>query len=358
MSALDEMSPSTKQTYSRELKEFLDWAEETPEGLVGYWIETQDMSLSDHLKDYIKKLTDEGHKGGKQNSVVKALKKFFKVNGFTPTLDTKNMIGEGGVRPAKLEEICEVLKYGKVFPRDTALIAISKDSGLRVSDITRIKFKHIQSIIDNPRLVFFGFQISVHKTRNKKREALPCLGSDAITHLRAWLRKRATLGITSDAEDYVFVNIRAFNEYDYYGKHRGASTIGGRMTESNASVVIGNLFKRAGYNDLSSNSLRKFNTTMLSLSGMGENLIKAMHGKHQQSSTDHYLKATAPQMLEVYKEHYEALSVESAEMDAEVRERVDAKVKMLADMVMSLSSEIEVMKQEKDPERVLKRSEG
>ena len=310
--ALEEMSLSTSTTYKRELKEFLDWATETPEGLLGYWIETQDMSLSDHVKDYVKELTKRGHRGGKQNSVIKAIKKFFKVNGYAPVFDVKNMMGNGGVRPAKPDEIREVLRFSITNPRDASLIAISKDSGLRVSDITRIQFHHIQPIIDDPELTFFGFQIPVHKTRNKSRKALPCLGPEAIYHLRAWLKKRATLGLTSDTEDYVFVTIRDVQEYKAKGKTRKESVIGARMDDKNASVAIGKLFKRAGFNDLSANSLRKFNTTALSMAGMGENLIKVMHGKHQQSSIDHYLKATANQMLEVYQEHYDKLSVEGA----------------------------------------------
>ena len=144
-SSLSEMSESTKRTYKREFQEFLDWATETPTGLIGYWIETQDMSLNDHVREYMAELTEQGHKGGKQGSALKAIKKFFKVNGYAPGFDIKNMAGGGGVRIAKAEEIREVLRFSVTNSRDTALISISKDSGLRVSDITRIQFHHIHA---------------------------------------------------------------------------------------------------------------------------------------------------------------------------------------------------------------------
>lgn len=347
--ALDDLSTSTARTYRREFNEFLAWAEETPQGLIGYWIEIKDdsdkmMNLNDHIISYVQGLTEAGHSGGKQNSAICALKKFYKVNGFNIIINQKNMIKGEGARPAKPEEIREAFKYDVSRPKATALIAISKDSGLRVSDIVRIQFKHIQPIIDNPDLEFHGFQMPVHKTRAKRRQALPCLGIDGITQLRNWLKVRGEYGLTTDQEDYVFVNTKNMNGT---GKK---CVLGERMDERNAAWMVIKLFQKIGYDDLSSNSLRKFNTTTLSLSGMPESLVKAMHGKHQQSSMDNYLKATAGQMLEVYKKHYESLVVEvrPTKRYVESLEATIAELKAIApskDVQLQQQKEIEVIKE-------------
>jgi len=335
--ALDELSPSTARTYRREFNEFLAWAEETSQGLIGYWIDIKDdsdkmMNLNDHIISYIHELTEAGFMGGKQNSVICALKKFYKVNGFNIIINQKSMVKGEGARPAKAEEIWEAFKYDVSRPKATAIIAVSKDSGLRVSDIVRIKFKHIQPIIDYPDLEFHGWQMPVHKTRSKRRQALPCLGIDGVTQLRTWLKVRGEYNLPTGKDDYVFVNTKNMNGA---GKK---CVLGERMDERNASWMIKKVFQKMGINDLSSNSLRKFNTTTLSLSGMSEALVKAMHGKNQGSSEDHYLKATAPQMLEVYKEHYHSLSVdENTEMAIRTKKLEDEN-EVLKEKLMSLEA--------------------
>ncbi len=319
--ALNDIAKSTRITYRREFREFLLWADETPESLIEYWIERmadpkRNLAISDAVNDYVSMLDEEVKKngdpkytGGKQSAVVKAVKKFFDVNGFKPVFHVRDRAQNEGARTAKIEEIKQVLAHGIRNPRNAAIVAITKDSALRVSDIVRIKIKHIQPIIDDPSLEWLCFKIDVKKTSNKKRKALPCFGADALKYLRLWLTKRAKLGITSDAEDYVFVNIRNVVDYETAKESRNGSEIGRMMRDSSASVAIGELCKRAGISDLSSNSFRKFNTTALTMSGMGENRIKLMQGKHQNSSIDSYLDAEANTMLEVYKEYYNYISI-------------------------------------------------
>lgn len=306
---LKEIAPSTARTYSREFNQFLVWADETPEGLLKFWVDTKDdmnkmMNLSDHIISYAHELTEAGYKGGKQSSAICSIKKFFKLNGFDLIINMKNLVKGSGARVAKASEIEEALKQTAYSTRAVAIIAICKDSGLRVSDITRIQFKHIQNLIDNPEILFYGWQQPVWKTRASKRQSLPCLGIEGITHLFRWLEYRARYDLPTGPEDYVFVNLKNMNGA---GKK---CVFGERMDERNASWMVIKLFQKIGINDLSSNSLRKFNTTALSLSGMSGELVKSLHGKNQGSSEDFYLKATANQILTVYKEHYHSLTVD------------------------------------------------
>ncbi|GAG66373.1 unnamed protein product, partial [marine sediment metagenome] len=308
--ALDKVSGTNRRGYEREFEQFLEWADETPEGLLDYYLEHQDMSLIDYVKEYEESLTQRGYTGGKQATFVKAFKKFFAINGHRLIVDIPRKEGNQAARVAKAEEIEAALRFSIINPRDAAMIAIAKDSALRNSDIIRITFSDVQPALDNPELEFHGWQKLVHKTRAKKRQALPCLGPEALRYLRAWVFKMGEMGYSMEPEDFIFVGLRSAVEYSSVGVLRKAAVKGKGITTDNAGNAISDMFKRAGFDDLSANSLRKFNTTMLSLDGMPESLIKAMHGKHQQSSTDYYLKATAPQMLEVYKKHYASLTVD------------------------------------------------
>jgi len=338
--ALEGMNPSTAGSYRREVNGFLEWAGETPDSLVKYWVEivadpTQNMGLSDNLNDYLSDLDERGYSGGKQTSTVKALKKFFKVNGFNPTLDVKSRVTGEGARSAKRVEIKTILDYGITSPKTAALVAITKDSALRVSDIVRIQYKHIKDLFPDPDAKdeakeekrakdcqWICFKIDIKKTRRKKRKGLPCLGVDAVKHLRKWLVERDKLGLTSNPDDFVFVNSRDMDGYEVKGQARSASVRGSPMHHTNAGIAISKLCKRAGYDDLSANSFRKFNTTALTMSGMGEDRIRLMQGKSQRSSVDEYLDAEAGKMLEVYKGHYSSLAVDEMSSDAEVIQEI------------------------------------
>ncbi len=122
------------------------------------------------------------------------------------------------------------------------------------------------------------------------------------------------------------------------------------MDDRNASGAIGKLFSRAGFNDLAANSLRKFNSTALTMSGMGSDRIRLMQGKHQQSSTDHYIDAEAEDMMTVYREHYEALAVEDdAEQELqqlqERQEHTNGEMSEMKAQLAALTDQLEYMRQ-------------
>ncbi len=336
--ALDNVSVTNRRGYEREFNEFLGWADETPEGVLAFYLENQDMSLIDYIKEYEASLTERGYTGGKQATFVKAIKKFFKVNGHALVVDIPRKEGNQAARVAKADEIEATLRFSITNPRDAAMIAIAKDTALRNSDIIRITFSDIQPVLDNPELEFYGFQKKVWKLRAKKREALPCLGPEALRYLRAWVSKMVELGFSVEPDDFVFVSIRSAKEYTTNSQQRSAAVKGKRMTTDAAGNAIIDMFKRAGFMDLSANSLRKFNTTMLSLDGMTGELVKAMQGKHQQSSTDFYLKATAPQMLKVYREHYQSLVVDGQTELANQTKAAQEKIEGLLDKIAILEN--------------------
>jgi len=353
--ALKGMTPSTRATYQREVNSFLKWAKETPDTLINYYVEImvdpeRNMGLSDNVNDYLSELDEKGYGGGKQIATVKALKRFFKTNGYTLTLETKKRVVGEGVRPAKAEEIKRVLGFGIVNPKASALVALSKDSALRVSDIVNIRFKHIKPIMEDPKLNWLCFKLSVTKTQNKKRKALPCFGPDAVTHLRLWLDERGKLGLPSGDEHHVFVNTRDNAEYEVKGRTRKASIVGSPLKAATAGVLIGNICDRAGFPELSSNSMRKFNTTALTMAGMGQDRILVLQGKHQKSSTDTYIDAQAETMLEVFKQFYDYLSIESdAERELEtVKEKQEAtngEVEHMKTQMQALTDQLDYMRQ-------------
>ena len=86
--ALNQLSDSTAYQYKHDLEEFLEWAEgETYEGLINYWLEIRDdpmkrQLMNDAVSDYIDELYEKGYTGGKQSVILKALRKFFRANGF------------------------------------------------------------------------------------------------------------------------------------------------------------------------------------------------------------------------------------------------------------------------------------
>jgi site-specific recombinase XerD len=343
---LNKLAEKTSTGYRREFDEFLKWAQEDYDGLIEYWLEIRDdpfkrQNLSDAVEDYVQKLYEEGYTGGKQSVALKAIRKFFKSNGFHPQLNVKIEFLGDGIRVAKKGEILDLLAYAINNPRDQAIIAVSKDSGLRCSDITRMKIKHIQAIIDNPEKEFHIFELPVHKTRNLKRIALPTLGKDAIRYIRKWLKTREEIGLdNNNPENYLFVNIREHSKHERDDRENtiSASVFGERMSASRASTSIQAYAKKAGY-DISANSLRKYQTTRLTVSGIGQDIIKVIQGKHQNSSLDSYIQAQKEEILPIYIEHYDQLLLDE---NIPLHEFKD-----LSESVKTQKNEIEALKKDR-----------
>jgi hypothetical protein len=145
------------------------------------------------------------------------------------------------------------------------------------------------------------------------------------------------------------VNIRDVPGYEMGNMVKDDSHVGEPMDSRLVTSVICDLCTRVGLPELSSNSLRKYQTSRLSVAGVQQDKVKYIQGKHQGSSVEHYLEFQAAEILEFYKEAYHELSLESSESQElkELREKQltqNGEVEQLKDEVKELREQLQYMR--------------
>ena len=209
-----------------------------------------------------------------------------------------------GSKALTLEEIRQI-KNATELLRDKALIMFLKDSGLRQSDASKLKWNAFKDYGEG----FWGFQI---QTKKKKVKARGFIGSEATEMLELYKRKRMEgtkkLPPEENIEDNpVFALIAEPTKVVRSGVMSGN---------------IGKIISLAGIENASPHGFRKF--WEQSVHFEHEAYQKQLNGRALDSVERAYYWKEVPELLEMYRSNYHNLMIEQSDFrEAEERLRRD-----------------------------------
>jgi len=186
--------------------------------------------------------------------------------------------------------------------RNRALILFLKDSGLRESDVAKLKWRDLRDYGE-------GYRGFVLETKKGKIKARGFIGPEATEVLRIYKNKRIEgtkkLAPEDNIQDHpVFASIEQPEK---------------RMKPITMSVMLGRAIKLAGVEDCTPHGFRKFweqNTHFEK-----EAYAKQMNGRALDDVERSYFWKEIPELLEMYKANYRNLKIEKQEF-RETEERL------------------------------------
>lgn len=313
-------SEKTQRIYKFYLLKFVSWIGKTPNQLIemqkcsleNEGDRRENMVLESKVKEFMEYIKPN-YAIGSQKLAYAAVLSFFDLNQYPLNMKRGDRpSGEGiGSRIPEKTEIVKLVNTAK-SRRHRAAILLLKDSGLRISDVVRLKWDGIQDFGDG----FWGWKIISQK---RKVKAIPFVGPETTSALKQLKRK----------SDRIFpINAK---------------------TLSNA---IGELIDEASLEKgLSAHGLRKFFNAELQAARVPKEWRYAMMGK----KFGEYDENRHKRLFKAYREAYAHLSVyavvEQAEEIKDLRNRYEAllnntkKIQPLVDFVQTTFKNEEELQQ-------------
>jgi integrase len=303
----DELVTKKKRTrvnYGRYFKEFLKYVGKTADELLAQRIKdttNPDIKIQRRIESqflaFIAHERERGYAPKTLQTIFASIRSFFDIHyyplkirkGDYPTGDSN------GVRRATKEA---VLKFLESKPRNkkalTALIMAFKDSGLRVSDMRRLK---CDILLKNPNADIIPITIITEKTNLL---AKTFFGEDAITALKKYIehRKKGSRGIAPENVTNDSPLFRTWRK----GKVKP-------MSRENVTTLVRNAFLRVGEKRMSAHSLRKMLQTSLEKANVNPNWIDQILGHKLINSRDAYSLPTDEELKEAYQNAYKFIKV-------------------------------------------------
>jgi site-specific recombinase XerD len=307
---------NTRASYLKELEGFRTWINLSYEDLYILGVEASKsddpsdrLIVLDKLAEYVNhvqtaqvsEISGRAYGYGKLKLIKQSVLKFYSANGIYFKVDRSHKLNAltkahpSNLRKPSKDEIRELIGVCPNY-RMKAAVALSKDSGLRVSDISSVKFKHIKDGL-NSADGFGGFILTTEKT---DRVAMPCFGPEATKYLRYWVAElERKLGRKLGDEDLIFPQVK--NEDTRFTK-LGAGSL---------DSLINNQIEKLGLeHQISANGLRYHFESSLE-TRLNKNIILKICGKGIPDSTKSYSKHDIEELLSLYRPAYGTLMVES-----------------------------------------------
>ena len=317
--ALKRMSPNVARLYEREVGAFTQWLGLSLGELYELGVEAQKsgdpserMIVVDKLVEYLSYIKENKrsersgkiYSYGKMKDCKSAVFKFYSVNGVVFKNERGSELSklikrkETDFRKPTKEEIRKLISVSPL--RLKAVIALQKDSGLRVSDIAQIKYKHIKEGI-NSQDGFGGFILRTEKT---DKLALPLFGPETTYYIKQWIETfEKEEGRKLTEEDFIFPVIKNYHE----------TKRGQKINANTLSEIINQQIEKLNLKgQISDNGLRYFFQSQLE-NVMNKNIILKIQGKTIGDSSSHYSKHDIEELLPLYKSAYHLLTVESSD---------------------------------------------
>lgn len=237
------------------------------------------------LVEFMNGLMDEGYASGSVVIAVNAVKSFMAANALVFPVRRSDVprVVTGGSRVVGLDEIRLLLDHvdNQYWDRNTAVIFMLKDTGLRESDISGMDVVDYlgAELLEEDSGCFRVFKPYV--TRKTGEIAYPHIGDEAIDAVDRYLGGRREGPLFFDR-------------------------LGGRMSSNAISMIIRRIVAWVpGIEKVSAHSLRKTHRTLLE-ARMPESYVKKLQGK----ATDPYIHPEQTgELTEAYIRCYDALRV-------------------------------------------------
>jgi hypothetical protein len=200
-------------------------------------------------------------------------------------------------------------------PRNRALILTAKDSGLRESDLLRLKVGHIREALNDIELEFLTFEILPWKNRKKSKiKANPCLGPESLDAIRKWMIYRTEkLGISAkDADPLFCATENRKGSSTRRGVDKPGTKKGDQLRDGTPGTRFYYLVRKVGLEEagISFHSMRKFLQTQLEWAQVPPNWINRITGRKGRGTSGIYSRPNPAQIREIYGKAYHTLRLD------------------------------------------------
>jgi len=318
MRSLDEESNKLRRLNIKEMGDFLAYINLDSESLYNLYLEGKKSvdprdqnTISEmvvkyltHLKGKISEQTKRPFGYAKRKDALTAIRRFITTNSMQGSLDINSKRIKELVRrtqtdkmkPSK-EQVAQLIGICPNY-KLKAMIALVKDTYLRLNDIVKIRYGDIKQGLES--VDGFGyFPITIGKTEQK---TTAIFGYEATKYLKLLvneLKKEKTV----DDNTKIFTTTQNSDK-----RKRGRD-----LTAGAASQSINNQIEKLGLKgQISENGLRYFYNSQLE-GVINKNILSLLEGKMIGDSSAHYSKHDLNELLEIYKRNYNVLVVESAQ---------------------------------------------
>jgi len=261
-------------------------------------------------------------------SAYSAIRSFFRKNNVSLNMDGNDRPdGEGYGSAVPTKEQIKKLIRGAGTLRYRALILFLKDSGLRISDVLRLKWADLKPYDRE----YYGFEIV---TQKRKAKAQGFVGPETVEALKLYREKRIQGTRKIPAEQHL--------EEHYVFCARANPQKG--LTVPAASQKIGSIFRRIGYGNLTGHGLRKF--WEQSMKADREAYLKQLNGRKLTGTEHAYLRKNPGELFDIYTANYDNLRVleqpmiKQDEIEVLVEKRVQERVAYLNTQLTALRNEL------------------
>jgi integrase len=331
---LSTKAKGTQGVYRMYFKRFLERWKTTPDEL--YSMRKEDLE-SDDTRDHrktermvniqAKEMHEEGLAASTCHTFIKAITFFFRAQGQDLNMRPRDRPrgASNGQSLALVEHMRQMWDYA---PTETklktrALIALLKDSGLRVSDVVSL---NMDDFLNARRVVHDGEEYVVfkpHETTKTGALAYIHIGPEAVEALDLYLKERKAKGLPIEPDTPLFIN-RANERYE-------------RRALSQTFVRLRILL---GFDKVTAHSLRKFHTTRLQGEGLNDGWIKLLQGKTISGSMAAYTRPhETGQLTEAYIEAYPMLRIFEEQASTQKLNEQEKQIQSLKEEVEQLRSE-------------------
>lgn len=310
---LQAKSQNTRKQYLRAFKWFIEYADLTPESLFKLHHDAlRSPDPRDHykvsrlVKACMADLKEKGYASSTTYAVYKAVNSFLTSQGLEFKLHgAKPRVYSQGQRIIEKNEIKEMLEAtGEI--RNKAMILTLKDSGLRVSDLVKLRYDQVRNALES------NLDFVLIRLRQAKNDipAMPIIGPESLRAIQKWIEFRRRNG--EEIQDTSFL----FTKIEGEGKRQP-------LLSQSISTTIRKIVEKCGLKDVSAHSFRKFHTTMLQAGGVPESWIAIIQGRKINDSRSAYVHPSDSQLIAAYSEAYPALSLEETTRLEEYEKRLE-----------------------------------
>ena len=299
---LTNRAEGTQKQYRYYFSDFLRYAGVSPDELREMkFVENQEAKpwernrVENLLRGYIKTLEKRNLTCSTQSLAYAATRSFFEAQGMPLFLKREDKpIGCAFGSKALIQEEIRQIKNAAELLRDKALIMFLKDSGLRQSDASTLKWKDFKDYGEG----FWGFQI---QTKKKKVKARGFIGSEAVEILELYKRKRMEGTQKLSPEE----NIEDNPVFALISEPKKV------VRPEVMSGTLGRIISLAGIEKASPHGLRKFWEQNMHVEHVAYQ--KQMNGRALDSVERSYYWKEAHELFEIYKSNYDNLRIEKQE---------------------------------------------
>jgi len=325
MNSLTNRAEGTRKVYLSHFTRFVAYIKKTPDELRRLkWQENQSAKpwersqVENYVRDYLAYMErDEGLSCSYAQGAYASIRSFFTKNGMPLNMDANDIpdgVSFGSAVPSS-GQVKQIVDAAGTL-RYRALILFLKDSGLRIGDVLRLKWRDLNGVEEG----FYGFEII---TKKRKAPANGFVGPETSDALRHYREKRLQGTRKIPREQNV--------EENFLFCARTQPTTA--LTVSAVSKNIGDIIRRLRFKDLKPHGLRKFWEQNVQV----EQPVykKRLNGRKLTKYEATYLEQNPKDLFTVYKENYDNLRVfeqpviRQDEIEAIVEKRVEARVAAL-----------------------------